>query len=238
MDKREEPVDYSRPVAYDANGRPLYAHPPIENINTGRRASDQSSGEVSVAAKLKHDKSQRIFPELVLNDGDYVLSAVSRHPIGLFTPFLLGIFVIALAFAALFNYDIVIKAFQLTGNMADASVIFWPVMIFVIFVLLSEYIAYYIFTSNRLFLTNDSVIQQIQTGIFSNSEQIVSLGNIEDASYSQNGIIQQLFDYGSVRLSTEGEETTYKFTYVSNPKEVIATLDSAIESFKNHRRPC
>jgi len=248
MDKIEEPVDYNRPVAYDADGRPLYAHPPIpaEQPKIKRRATSkvwvkEGSIEepiVSDANKIKHMKSQKVFPELALNEGDYVISAVRRHPIGLVWPFAVGVLAIAMSFVLLFNYDIFSRLLKLTGSMADPSTIFWPVIIFVIFVLLSDYIAYSIFISNRFFLTNESVIQQIQTGIFSNSEHIISLGNVEDASYSQNGIVQQLFNYGSIRLSTEGEETTYRFTFVADPKEVVATLDNAIENFKNCRRPC
>jgi hypothetical protein len=38
-----------------------------------------------------------------------------------------------------------------------------------------------------------------------------------------------------MRLSTEGEETTYRFAFVENPKEQIATVTDAVESFKNGR---
>jgi len=242
MDKQEEPIDYSRPVAYDINGQPLYAHPPIieDNQETKHHHSDMSDEEpeISDASRLKHIKSQKIFPELVLNDGDFVVSAVRRHLIGLAIPFTVGILAIALAFTVLFNYDIITNLLKITGPSANLSSVFIPVVAFVIFVIFSEYIIYYVYTNNKFFLTNDSVIQQTQTGLFSNSEHIISLGNIEDASYSQNGIIQQFFNYGSIRLSTEGDETTYRFTYVANPKECISTLDNAIEHFKNFRRPC
>jgi hypothetical protein len=63
----------------------------------------------------------------------------------------------------------------------------------------------------------------------------VSLGSVEDASYRQFGIWQSLFNYGTIRLSTEGEETSYRFQYASNPKKQIAVLNNAIECFKNGR---
>jgi len=97
------------------------------------------------------------------------------------------------------------------------------------------FVVYYVYVNNKFFLTNESVIQEIQVSLFSRHEQTVSLGNIEDASYSQHGIIQQIFNYGSIRLSTEGDETTYRFTYVANPKQHIATLNNAVEAFKNGR---
>jgi hypothetical protein len=59
--------------------------------------------------------------------------------------------------------------------------------------------------------------------------------NIEDASYVQQGVIQAMFNYGAIRLSTEGDETTYRFSYVTNPKQQIATLNNAVEAFKNGR---
>ena len=108
-------------------------------------------------------------------------------------------------------------------------------VLFIVLVLIGIYVTYSIYTNNKFFLTNESVIQEIQTGIFSKHEQTVNLSNIEDASYTQNGIIQQMFDYGSIRLSTEGDETTYRFSYVAGPKKHIATLTNAIEAFKSGR---
>ena len=97
------------------------------------------------------------------------------------------------------------------------------------------YVAVWVYLQNKFFLTNESVIQEIQSSLFSRHEQTVSLGSIEDASFRQQGIIQSLFNYGSIRLSTEGEETTYRFHYVANPKRQIAVLNNAVENFKNGR---
>jgi len=47
--------------------------------------------------------------------------------------------------------------------------------------------------------------------------------------------MQMLFNYGSIRLSTEGEEASYRLAYVADPKKQIAILDNAVESFKNGR---
>ena len=97
------------------------------------------------------------------------------------------------------------------------------------------YLAVWVYMNNRFFLTNESVIQEIQLSVFVHKEQTVSLMNIEDASYSQKGPLQTLLNYGSIRPSTEGEETTYRFDYVANPKVQIAILNNAVEAFKNGR---
>lgn len=245
MDKQKSPlpIDYSKPVAYDVNGQPLYAHPPVNQTDdlTNNQAvhlmrpSEPAKLIISDATKLKNRQSKKIFPSLNLSEGEYVIRSISRNPIGLVASMALGLIVIIIVFIFLFNLDLFISTFQLSNVSMDFSVIIFPVIIFIGLVLMGMYVNYHVYTSNRFFLTNESVVQEIQTSLFSKREQTVSLINIEDASYTQNGIIQQMFNYGSIRLSTEGEETTYRFAYVSNPKEAVATLNNAVEAFKNGR---
>ena len=102
-------------------------------------------------------------------------------------------------------------------------------------VVLGGAVALWVYLQNQFFMTNESVIQEVQESLFMRREQTVSLGSIEDASFKQNGILQTVFDYGTIRLSTEGQETTYVFRYVAHPKRQIAILNNAIEAFKNGR---
>ena len=125
--------------------------------------------------------------------------------------------------------------FNITGEAADVATATLPILLFDVLIALGMFIIYYVYVNNKFFLTNESVIQEIQHSLFARLEQTVSLSNIEDASYVQTNIIQTIFDYGSIRLSTEGDETTYRFTYVANPKRHIAVLNNAVEAFKNGR---
>ena len=102
-------------------------------------------------------------------------------------------------------------------------------------VVLGGAVALWVYLQNQFFMTNEGVIQEVQDSLFMRREQTVSLGSIEDASFKQNGILQTVLDYGTIRLSTEGQETTYVFRYVAHPKKQIATLNNAIEAFKNGR---
>jgi uncharacterized membrane protein YdbT with pleckstrin-like domain len=169
-----------------------------------------------------------------LSDEEYVISAVDRHPIGLVAPVLTTIFLVALIVSLLFNFSFVASTFGVYTLPSMGAV--WLVgILLILLVLVGGYIAIWIYTSNRFFLTNESVIQEIQTSLFTKHEQTVSLINIEDASFEQRGVLQTLLNYGSIRLSTEGDETTYRFNYVSDPKQQIATLNNAVEAFKNGR---
>ena len=190
---------------------------------------------ISPEVQAKHDRSKEEYPLLNLSNGEYVISAVRRHPIGLFIPLALGTLLIAISLALLVSYEEIVYSLALPGVLADASTMTIPILAFVVLVALGMFVAYYVYVNNKFFLTNESVIQEIQHTLFSRLEQTVSLANIEDASYTQHGILQHMFDYGSIRLSTEGDETTYRFTYVAGPKAHIARLNNAVEAFKNGR---
>lgn len=234
------PQDYDQPVAYDAEGKPLYAHPPKESKTVTQvvhmtRPVEPEKAEVSPEARKRHERSQRLYPNLNLSAGEYVISAVRRHPIGLVIPIAIGVILIALALSLLINYASFAEYFMIQGEAADPSVAVMPILLFCVLVGLGIFVVYYVYVNNKFYLTSESVVQEIQVSLFSKLEQTVSLANIEDASFVQSGILQYLFNYGSIRLSTEGDETTYRFTYVANPKAHIATLNNAVEAFKNGR---
>lgn len=241
-----------QPVAYDAQGRPLYAHPPQQpqpqqsqppqpqqviatpapSMVQVTRPYEPEEPVLSPERKKLHDRSMKLYPSLNLSEGEYVISAVRRHPIGIILPLAVGTLLIGLALSLLVNYDLFATTFLLTGPLSEISFIMTPILVFVGVVVLAMAIAYYVYVNNKFFLTNESVIQEIQVSLFSRQEQTVSLGNIEDASFTQRGILQQILDYGDIRLSTEGDETTYRFSYVARPKDHIARLNNAVESFK------
>jgi len=172
---------------------------------------------------------------LNLSDGEYIISAVRRHPIGLIIPLGIGTLIVAFALSILINYDLIVEGMALTGPLADIGTVAVPILVLIGIVGLAMFITYYVYVNNKFFLTNESVIQELQISLFSRQEQTVSLSNIEDASYTQLGVFQQILDYGDIRLSTEGDETTYRFTYVASPKTHIAQLNNAVEAFKNGR---
>jgi uncharacterized membrane protein YdbT with pleckstrin-like domain len=185
------------------------------------------------------EESSKKYPHLNLSKGEFVISAVKRHPIGL-VQIWLAVILLMLALGTLFGLlffgeGAADTVSALGGNEELPSAAVLGLGVLYVLAVLGGLVASYLYNSNRFYLTNESVIQEIQPTLFSRHEQTVSLSNIEDASYKQNGILPHLFNYGTIRLSTEGDETTYRFTYVTNPKKHIAVLNNAVESFKNGR---
>jgi hypothetical protein len=247
-----KPGDPEQPVAYDTNGRPLYAHPQDDRATAGpvnemgrpahihfSRAVDPVKQEVSPEVQAKHEESVRLFPDLNLSEGEFVISAVRRHLIGLLVPVGLTAVLIVMVLIGMVTYPMLASSFTATSGstvpLPDAGGVTFVGLLLIILFAIGGYVAVWVYQNNKFFLTNESVIQEIQTSVFTKNEQSISLINIEDASFQQNGIIQSLLNYGSIRLSTQGEETTYRFHYVKNPKEQIALLNNAVEAFKNGR---
>lgn len=198
------------------------------------RAVSPEKPPISDDIKARHEESVKRYPMLNLSEAEYVIRDVSRHPIGLLAPLGITILLIAIIISTVINYPVISAALGFDGT-ESYQVVGMAGVLLALVVGLFGYVATWIYLRNRFFLTNESVIQHIQTGLFSRREQTVSLANIEDASYQQQGILQTLFNYGSIRLSTEGEETTYRFSFVDNPKQQIAALNNAVEAFKNGR---
>jgi len=240
-----------QPVAYDQQGRPLYAHPPTQPAQTVAidpltrqppqvvymtRPAEPVAQHISDKAKMRHEESKKAFPGLNLSEGEYVISAVRRHPIGLLSIWA----VVALAMALTFIVGpILLRDFlpNFVGSLSAEQQFnggLFVVLLAALFIL-GGVVATVVYRGNRFFLTNESVIQNIQTGLVTQKEQTISLTNIEDASFRQTGLIQTILNYGALRLSTEGDETTYRFSFVANPKRQVDLLNNAVEAFKNGR---
>jgi len=232
-EQNQAPKDYEEPVAYDQQGRPLYAHPPQQSAQSQQvyvsRPIVPANPEIPQEVQDRVEASHRRYPHLNLSDGEFIITAIRRHPIGLLQIWSVVLIMILLfvgAFVIFFaNPDSSVAA---TFGSSEQTTTLGAVMVGGLSVLciLGGMAATYIYNGNRFYLTNESVIQEIQTSLFAKHEQTVSLANVEDASYMQNNIIQLILNYGSIRLSTEGDETTYRFSYVTNPKKHIARLNT------------
>ncbi len=190
---------------------------------------------MSPEIQQKHEESKRRYPKLNLSQGEYIISAVKRHPIGLVGIWaaVAAVILALMALAAFFAYTSSNDTF---GNTTvTPAILMIPVALISFLALVFGFIASWIYGANRFYLTNESVIQHIQTSLFSQREQTISLVNIEDASFSQDGIVSHIFNYGLIRLSTQGDETTYRFSLASSPQRQIALLNNAVEDFKNVR---
>ena len=215
--------------SFDPQARVQYGNEP--GVRHATREIEPEVRPISDELQRRHEESKSRYPFLNLSAGEVVVMNLQRHPIGLLAPLSAG----GIVFLALTIGLVLYPPDAVSMGLPDFGLATLIISLLMALAGIGTLIAVGVYLQNQFFLTNESVIQEIQHSLFSRHEQTVSLGSIEDASFKKNGILQTMLDYGTIRLSTEGEETTYRFHFVSNPRKQVAILNNAVESFKNGR---
>ena len=88
----------------------------------------------------------------------------------------------------------------------------------------------HVYRQNYFIVSNERVFARIQFSPFARRSQNVELEHVEDSSVRQSGIVQMLLNYGSIRLSTVGDEHTYRFTFVTRPEEQFSIVNKVVQA--------
>ena len=182
-------------------------------------------------AQVRHEQSEKDFPFLNLNDGEYVEYAFSRAKICL--TLILGGLALGLILVLMGFLAVVLSQDRLDDMGRNFTYIILATLLAATFIIVI--FATMIYRGNRLFVTNKRVIQFIMTSPFARSVNMIDLPSIEDASFTQSGFLQTMFHYGTFRLSTVGDETTYTFNYSDVAPSELKAVSKLITNAKLRR---
>ena len=183
-------------------------------------------------AKIRHERSKKDFPGLRQEDDEYVEFAFKRAKICLFLIFGgvgLGLAVVLLAFL------LVLMGQSMIDEMGR-NFLFIILAALLAAAIIIGLISLTVHRGNKLFITNRRVIQMVMTSPVVNSVNIIDLSSVEDASFRQENLLQSLFHYGTLRLSTVGDETTYTFKYSDITGEQLKEVTDLISDAKKRGR--
>ncbi|HEX4774409.1 MAG TPA: hypothetical protein VH234_02745 [Candidatus Saccharimonadales bacterium] len=171
----------------------------------------------------------------VTQPGERTICEIKRHPIGILGIYvatgLLLIVVAALAFG-------VVPHFMHDSNGGSGTATKIGALVFLVVALFSlafAFISNKVYWGNSWILTTDSVTQIIQSSLFHRESSQLSLGNLEDVTAEQNGILTHMFNYGLLRVETAGERSKFVFLYCPNPNYYAQQVLSARENFEQNR---
>jgi len=103
--------------------------------------------------------------------------------------------------------------------------------------MLFTYIAGFVYQNNILVLTNEKVAQILYRNLIDRKISQLSLGELQDITVDQRGLVARFFQYGTLILETAGEQNNYNFTYTSYPhhcaKELVQAHESSIKRYGN-----
>ena len=174
--------------------------------------------------RIRHERSVKDFPFLKLEDNEYVEFAFKRARVWLnliLGSLSAGLILILLAF-------LLVLMGQSSIDATGVSFLYIILGALLFAVLLAGLFTVIVYRGNRLFVTNKHVIPLTMISPMANSVNMIDLSSIEDTSFSQNGIMQKLFGYGTFRLATVGEETTYTFKNSDITQEELKAVSKLV----------
>lgn len=179
-------------------------------------------------AKIRHDRSKKDFPGLRLEEDEYVEFAFRRARVCLMMIIYgtgIGMIILLLAFL------LVLMGQYMLDDMGRNFLYIILASLLAVTVL-AGVVALKIYNGNKLFITNKRAIQMVMSSPVASSINIIDLLSIEDASFHQNSILQNFFHYGTLRLATVGDETTYTFKYSDIDGEDLKAVTDLISRAK------
>lgn len=189
------------------------------------------------AEQADHDRSVHDYPNISFSPTEYVVIDVQRSPWGIARIWLFAL-LIFLAMGA-----IAVLMHQTSPIEMSTAVYAGLFIATIAATALVGIVGTHIYRNNSFIVTNERVISHIQTTPFAVRTQNVELEHIEDCSVAQVTPAQHLLNYGSIRLSTVGDEQTYLFTFVDRPREQFSVINRVVqqvdegEPTRYHKRP-
>ena len=183
---------------------------------------------------MRHERSRKDHPQLPLEDDEYVELVIDRTKVGLFL--IWGATLLAIALVGISILVLALNPNTFTMNDTARSYLFMLLIVVLVVLTVGGFILSYVYRHNRMYITNQRIIHYSTHALFARSKNVIGLVSVEDVSFRQDSIIQHLFRYGTVRLSTVGDETTYTFPFVDTPVDEINTIASLVHAAKDEGR--
>lgn len=182
--------------------------------------------KLDISEEASHAISVHDYPDLELDENEYVVIDVERSKILPVSMHMLAILsYIFFSVIAFLDMNLIIETF---------FVGFYSGISFLTTILLAIvcYVTVWIYNRNKMIVSNLRIFSKTQSSLFSHRTQSIELEHIEDLSYSQTGILANLFDYGTIRFSTVGNQYTYELKYISNPKKQTSIIEKDVHNLE------
>ncbi len=189
-------------------------------------------------AQLKHSRSVKEFPEVDLEDNEYIVLHIKRARIGIaliwamvgIMIFVLSLAIIVIADSGAFSGTVFIINENSLHYLRLAILALYAIIVF------AGFVGQSIYDQNQMYITNFRAIQKQRTSLFANSTNIIKLSRIEDVSWRQKTLGDHILNIGTLRMSTVGDETTYTFPWLATPQDEVKTISHLVAE-NHHGKP-
>lgn len=124
--------------------------------------------------------------------------------------------------------DLFINQYAYPLLITAASLYYFSVLLFALNAFLDYYLGAWI-------VTNDRIINIVQSGLFSRKISEMDIFKVQDATSDVKGVFATMFNYGDVLTETAAEQENFDFKQIKNPNEVRhRIIELADEDRKYH----
>lgn len=171
-------------------------------------------------------------PPIKLQSGEELKLVIRRSKASLVVVWAMEVVVIG-AIILLFGFVV--------ANLGSGDASLWGIMEFLMVFLVLAAIGTgimdtYLNFKNKMFVTDRRIVYEKMPNLLSHEIKVIDLTDVEDVSYKKEGVLANLLGYGTLRLSTDSDETTYVFPYCNTPSGEIETITGLINTANRNRK--
>lgn len=187
----------------------------------------------AAVCKTLSPAGQRVFPLVEFDEDEQMLTEVRKHVIGLIFIWLTGLFITAVIVIAIswFAMSLDGLGFEIDNGETIKAILVGIALLLGVLSLVATLITSLIYRSNVVFVTNEKIAEVLYMSIFNRRVKQLGIGNVEDVTVIQKGILPRIFNYGSLVVQTAGEAENPTFTYVPRPDYVSRIMIEAHEHY-------
>ena len=177
---------------------------------------------------------RRLFKYIEFDEDEQLIAEVRKDPIGLFFIIVIGAFITLAIVLATSFFAIGISRFSIDFGESSSmirSVIVVVGLLLAFFSVIMTLISTILYRSNVVFITDQKIAEVVYISILNRRTLQLNIGNVEDVSVVQKGLLPRIFKYGSLIIETAGEMKNPAFTYVPEPYEVAQLIIQAHEEY-------
>lgn len=180
--------------------------------------------------KVTPDQDRFFHNKLPIDSDETILGIYRHHPVAYIIPLLLALIVIGVVVGLALALTTTPPDSTAIIDAAYRSYVIMGVGIFSLLVLVFTYIPVWTKMQDQLVLTNESLIQILQTSLFSDKVSQLGLQSFADVTV-RSGFWGNLFGFGHITVETPGEQDNFEYGYLPNANEAARQITEAHENF-------
>lgn len=164
-------------------------------------------------------QGRKHFGLIEFDANEELVMEIRKHSIGLLLILVLGglVGLVSLVAATVVSTLDLNKFFEVTTANSARGPLVAVCLILLIIAAIGTAIGVFLYRANVIYITSEKIAQVLYTSLFHRKVSQLSIGDVQDVTVTQKGILAHIFNYGTLVIETAGEQQNYTFTFVPDP---------------------